>query len=127
MRGRLAAGLQRTISAGCLAAYLAGCTGWHEVATLTPPPISDRPQSLRVTLTDGGVWELRNARIVGDSVIGQTGALSSPERTVFAVHDIKKLDDRQVLPGNTAMAFFGILLLVGGAFLAAGSAMNSFP
>ncbi len=100
----------------CLAAYLSGCTGWHEVAMGSPPPISDHAQSLRLTLTDGRPIELRNARIVGDSVIG-----GSPARTSVAVHDIKTLAERRANGGKTMLAVIGTLgalaavgLLVGG-------------
>ena len=101
------------MSAVCLAASLAGCTAWHEVAVGSPPPISDHPQSFRVTLTDGRQWELRKARIVGDSLVGQSGSWSTPVRTAFAVRDIKRFDDRKTNIGTTVGLILGIMAAVG--------------
>jgi hypothetical protein len=109
MRGPLAAGLQRTISAVCLAANLAGCTGWHDRATLTPAPIAARPQFIRLTLQNGHRLELHEARIVGDSILGESGFRPNRLRTAVAVHDVKKLADRQFSGGKTAGAVAGIL------------------
>jgi hypothetical protein len=84
-------------------AYLAGCTGWHEVAAGAPPPISDRPQLLRLDLRDGRQLELKEARIVGDSVIG-----GSP-RSATAVRDITRISDRRSNGGKTLIAVVGTL------------------
>lgn len=113
MCGRSATRFQCSISAVCLAASLAGCTGWHTVPMASPMPISNHPQALRVTLTDGRQWELRKAQIVGDSLVGQSGAWSTPVRAAFAVRDIRKVDDRKTNVGTTVGLVLGVMAAVG--------------
>ena len=125
MRERSAARFQRSISAVFLAASLAGCTGWHQVPMASPMPHSDHPQSLRVTLADGRQWELRKAQIAGDSLVGQSGAWSTPVRTAFAVRDIRKFDDRRTNVGTTVGLILGVMAAVGViGGVAAASALN---
>ena len=106
---RLTTGIRRAIAATTLLGYLAGCTGWHDIGTIAPAPAPQRPQFLRVTLLNGSRLELRNARIVGDSVVGEVGAQAHRERTSIAVRDIKQIDNRKVSGGNTAALVLGIL------------------
>ena len=113
MHGSSAGRFRRSLAAVCLAAYLSGCTGWHEAQMTTPMPLSNHPQSLRVTLVDGRQWELRKAHVEGDSLVGQSGAWSTPARTAFAVHDIRRFDDRKTNVGATVGLILGVMAAVG--------------
>jgi hypothetical protein len=77
-----------------------------------PVPLSGRPQRLKLTLRDGQEFELRNAHVVGDSIIGEAGQWSMPVRRAAAIRDIQKLADRQLSAGNSVGAFFGVLGVV---------------
>jgi hypothetical protein len=92
--------IQRAIAGVCIVAYLSGCTGWHTVPAAGPMPVSERPRSLRLTLRDSQRLELRKARVVGDSVIGEkviaTGHGFKSTRVAVAVTDIRQFEDRRV-------------------------------
>lgn len=125
MRGSLTARFHRTISAICLVAYLSGCTGWHAMATMSPAPADARPQFLRVTMKDRHRLELRDARITGDSVIGEAGFRPNRVRTAVALRDVSRLEDRQVSAGNTSVAVLGLLAAMGVGFLAIASSVHT--
>ncbi len=92
-----------------------------------PAPISDQAPSLGVTLTDGRQIELREARIAGDSLVGQSSAWSTPVRTAFAVRDIRKFDDRKTNVGSTLGLIGGIVGAVAMmGTIGMNSAFNSF-
>jgi hypothetical protein len=90
-------------------------------------PATERPQSLRLTLLDGKRLELRKARMVGDSLIGETvmqsGHTARFTRTAVAVREIRQLEDRRVSTLNTVGAIVGIggVALVAAVAVAAAS------
>ena len=98
-----------------LLACLPGCMEWHNLPAVQPVPNAERQQDLRVTLRDGMQLELRKARVIGDSIIGEAGHWSKPIRTAVALQEVQSVSDRRFSGVETALvvlAAIGALVVV---------------
>lgn len=111
-------GIRQAIAAVVLLAYLPACTGWHRLPETTPPPLKESPQSLRITLKSGEQIELQQARMSGDSLIGEIRPTPNepPVRFAVTLADVRRIEDRKVSTVRTVALVVG---LTGAAALAA--------
>lgn len=110
----------------------AGCRTWRAVPAdgATPARLAERldgRRDVRATLADGRVVELRDARLVGDSIVGLTGAPSA--RGAVAVRDVAHLDEQVVSRGRTTGLALGstLVLVVLGTVVILGVLFSQLP
>ena len=107
---------QGFLAAVLLLTYLPACTSWH-VGGPTPMEFvtTKKPETVRVTRTDGSTLILTAPRIVADSLYGVTRAGMAQEDSAHTIAvplaDVRLLEARG---GNTGTA----LIVVGGVVLA---------
>jgi hypothetical protein len=103
-------GIRRTVALVTLLAYLAGCVGWKDLANTQPVPIPTTVYRLRLTLPAGQTIELHEARLSGDSVLGEVVSGLQRTRTAVALRDIRKGEVYGIRAGRTALVL-GILAI----------------
>ena len=89
---------------------LNACTYWAPSQESVGVTVAqEHPHVIRVTTADGTVRELRDARIVGDSVIGLP--VFSDGRIAFALADVRSNDVQHIDTGRMVLvaAVIGIL------------------
>jgi hypothetical protein len=102
-------------------AALSSCIGWSAPRPLAPSPLDTIPAHLRVTLTDGRRLVLPDARVHGDSLVGDTLSefLHAARMHVsIPLARIRSVSTREMAQGRT------LLLLVTVGAIAALSALS---
>lgn len=98
---------------------LSACSTWkHTPLSAGSPPAITREQPTRVTRTDRSTLVLRDARVEGDSVIGNVG--DPPMRHAVALSAIQSIEQREINGDRTLGAAVGgavLLVVVGGVVL----------
>jgi hypothetical protein len=116
MRLRPLCALLVVVSAGA-------CTSWHQQSAPTPQAVAtNSSRELRVTGRDHAVYLIRNATVVGDSIVGTTG--SPGTRVAVATADVQRIDARKVSGVRTGALTVGAIVLV--SVIAIGAAMAAF-
>lgn len=103
--------------AACAALTLGGCTTW---ARQSGPPAravaSHAGARIRVTRTDHSVITVRDARVLGDTIVGRTDD-DARLRVAIPVADVASVDARAVSGARTAGlgagVFLGVLAVAG--------------
>ena len=138
---------RRAVASLVLACHLltaTGCTSWQtqrgDVATVIAPPPraggnavggmpgfapvppgdSAKPNTvrrIRVTTSTPGTIELRNPRVLNDSLYGQMG--KNGPQTGFALTDITSVKTKEISAGKTALLGVGVLAVTLGVMMAA--------
>lgn len=107
---------RRCLTALLLAAYLPGCTAYHQTATpvaeLTAPPKS--VARLRVTRLDGSRLQIWEPFVARDSIVGtSTPPGKSPRRrAVVALADVQSIAVRKVDAGMTLVGVVGTATVI---------------
>ena len=112
--------LYRSLGAALLATQLVtACTSWQVQSTPLPERLqADPPSSIRLWLTDNRHMDLRNPRLVDDSVTGTNSATpafgaatrgTKAETITVAAADITSYAERRTSGGRTV----GLILFVG--------------
>ena len=117
----------RLVAATVLALVLTACTRW----SMRPVPLdqaftTDSARDIAVRLRDDSThwWRVRQARLVGDSIVGQSKATGRLRRVTVPVDNVLELVVREPdRVGNGALiqlaemaSFLGIVLFIGTAF-----------
>jgi hypothetical protein len=103
-------GIRRATASLTLLAFLGACTGWNNLPNTQPVPIPNGPHSLRLITRTGSMVELGNARLVGDSVIGEVRSGSYRTQVAVALQDIQKGQVYRVSAGGTGV-LLGVLAI----------------
>lgn len=99
---------------------LTGCSGWHQVDTGRRSS-SDPARRLRVVQSDGATLILHNARVTGDSLVGDERVAADPQtataeewargyrlqRQALPLTAIETVERRRVSVRRTILAVFG--------------------
>jgi len=105
--------------------YLPACHSWH---TGTPTPAqfveTERPQSVRVTRTDGTTLTVKSPVVRGDSLVGRVGDSQDTTRTVLALSDISRVQVKQPSTGKTVALVIVVAGVIVGLSVAAVAAGN---
>lgn len=97
----------------CFLVLAAACTSWRPREVPDPPaPVQQFRRPVRVTLTDGRSFELRNAIVATDSLFGTTNDLASL-RMRFALRDVRSLEENEK-DARATLALIAVLALVAG-------------
>ena len=97
----------------CCLVLAAACTSWRPREVPDPPaPVQQFRRPVRVTLTDGRSFELRNAIVATDSLFGTTNDLASL-RMRFALRDVRSLEENEK-DARATLALIAVLALVAG-------------
>jgi hypothetical protein len=90
---------------------LAGCGTWR---AQNGPPSEVVPANtasrLRIVRHDRSTLELREARVVGDSIVGQAG--DPPVRVAVALADVERIDARRTSAARTGGLTLGVFAVV---------------
>lgn len=110
--------MRTALLALCLLASVAGCA---TTASLPPSAGAVPERPVRLVRKDGAVFLLQNARVTGDSVIGEAGETRT--RVAVALSDVRQLEgveeDNAALRGMRGAATAGrSVLTVVGLFVA---------
>lgn len=98
------------------------CTTWsrRDVSSGSPSSLHGS-KTVRVTRTDHSTIVIDDARIVGDSLVGDVGdpAKETPQHAAVALRDIVSVDVHHVSAVRTGAVVLVSLVVVGGVLLAA--------
>jgi hypothetical protein len=104
----------RLLPACALLIGVTGCMGWQWV----PPPVTGpdgtpaRFHIARVTLANGALWELRDARVTADSVTGtRITASGRPQRVSLPRAEVIVVERESINTFTTALAAASALAL----------------
>ncbi len=88
-----------------LMAFLSGCHKWVPVhATIEDAVAASRLESVRITMSDGRILDLKNATVEGDSVIG-----FAPQRTALPIEQVQTVERRKGDTLGTVGLILGIV------------------
>ena len=95
-----------------------GCTAWTPSALprggVAPQVAYDHP--VQLTLSNQATLILTQPQVVGDSIVGYTGAPG--RRVAVALSDVRQLDEQRVSAGRTAGLVLGVpALMLAGTFV----------
>jgi hypothetical protein len=103
--------MRRRLAVLLVAFPLAGCQSWRRTS-VAPGAVTaltgDHP--VRVTRTDRSTFVLDRARVVGDSIVGETGRPAA--RVAVPISDVASVEERRVSAGRTLGAVAGGVGLV---------------
>ena len=89
-----------------LMAFLSGCHKWVPVhATIEDAVAASRLESVRITMSDGRILDLKNATVEGDSVIG-----FAPQRTALPIEQVQTVERRKGDTLGTVGLVVGIIV-----------------
>ncbi len=92
-----------------LVSFLSACHKWVPVhATIEDAVAASRLESVRITMSDGRILDLKNATVEGDSVIG-----FAPQRTALPVEQVQTVERRKGDALGTVGLVVGILVAGG--------------
>jgi len=104
----------RGIHLAILGVTLWGASGCQAYRRTSVPAVGSPERSLgervRITTDSGVVYELSNAKVQGDSVVG--AAQSSGQRTAIAVSHIKKVEEWSTSGWRTTGLIGGIVVVM---------------
>lgn len=101
-------------SARCLVlVLLAGCTSWHPRTSPSPGSHTAYDHPVRVVRKDHSDVVLREAYVIGDSLVGRAGET----RAAVALSDIERVDERELSFARTSGLLFGLAAVAVGALL----------
>ena len=107
-------GMVRLFARTLLLAYLAAaCTAYHAKTAPVPETLATPAREARVTLRNGGTFEVRDARVQGDSVVGTVRGQSM--RFAVPVSDVQEVEVRETSVSRSLLLGAGIVV---GAFAA---------
>lgn len=92
---------------------VAGCATWHPQATPSPRSNKAFDHRVRVVRKDHSEVVLREAYVVGDSLVGR----ADTARVAVALSDIDRLDQRELSFVRTGGLLFGLAAVAVGALL----------
>lgn len=103
--------------AACAALTFAGCTTWARQSEPPAEAVASHPGArIRVTRTDHSVITVRDARVVGDTLVGVTDD-DARLPVALPVADVAAVDTRAVSGARTAglgaSVFLGVLAVAG--------------
>lgn len=118
------------VLAACAALTLGGCTTWSRQSEPPAQAVASHPGArIRVTRTDHSVVTVRDARVVGDTLVGATDD-DARLRVAVPVADIASVDARAVsgvrTAGLGAGIFLGVLAVAGIAATIALLSINNY-
>jgi len=119
MRIRSALAIVLAVSATTTAT---ACSSWRHQDGPAPQVLAGQHGEVRVTRHDHAVYRLRDATVVGDSIVGTSG--SPGERVAIAVADVERIDARKVSAVKTGAATIGVLAVV--SVIAVAAAVAAF-
>src|SRR5215218_8164780 len=89
------------IALALLSISSAGCQTWRPQTAPAPQVIAARNgRTVRIMCRYCGIYEMSNAVIVGDSIVGSVGR--PPRRAAVAVADVERIEVRRVNALETA-------------------------
>ena len=104
--------MKRLIATIMMTSYLAACTTWR-VQEAAPQKAS----ALRLTLADGRRLVLRDAHVVGDSLVGfaaqERDRPSERVRVAFLAADVQRMEGSKLDASKTALAVIGLGVVIG--------------
>lgn len=105
--------VKRLIATLIMTSHLAACVSW-QIQESAPQKASE----LRITLADGKRQVLRNAALVGDSIVGfavrgQGDRLAPRERVAIPATDVRRIEQSRLSTGRTALAVSGLGVAIG--------------
>jgi hypothetical protein len=115
---------RRFVAALLLSAYLPACTAYHQTEqplaqlTASPKPVG----RLCITKRNGVRVEVREPRVISDSLVGQTSTPGQAEgRVAIALAEIQSSAVRKFDAGKTV----AVLVIIGGSIALMSAAMNA--
>lgn len=120
-------GVVRGLTSVILVSHLLACTAWRENGPPAHVVVRERPDRVRVTLSNGTHSILASPTVAADTLRGQVvGNGSAPFEAAFPLGEILKLETRELDGGRTALLAVGIVVavVVVASALAVGSAVG---
>ena len=116
MRDLTSSRLSRCIALLLSLTTLAGCQRWTTVESPIASTVErNEPGRVRITTSDGRVFELDSPTVQGDSLAGSIGGEPGP---MVAIADIQKLEFRGTNVGLTVLSIAGAAAIVVAIILA---------
>jgi hypothetical protein len=122
----------KTIAALGLCLLTTACsTKWEpQYGPVPQTAAANQGSTVRVAMKGGGMMELKNMRVEGDSIVGETG--NPPQRYAVATADVEVISVSHLdgnSPVNTAITTLGAvaIALIVGAVLLAVEIMDELP
>jgi len=116
MRTRRSSPVIRCLALLGLCSWLVGCQHWVAIEEPYADAITEKePGELRIRTVAGDEVKLRNAALVGDSIVGTERGESTSIPMAVALSSVASVDERKADAAATVGATFGGLLLIGTA------------
>ena len=97
------------------------CSSWAtQHGPVTQVVEANHPSTIRVTTTDGKVWQVNRRRIIGDTLRG----IESDASIFIPVSEITKVDVAEFAPDRTILLGLGVVVIAG--FIEAAKSLSHF-